>query len=79
MDDAQNITKDEMMLPRHATEKEPLTPDEQLIDNTFKQLLDDYLNSNHRRKIERITKAFNFANHGIDFHYLIVTLASQFQ
>ena len=62
MDDAQNITKDEMMLPRHATEKEPLTPDEQLIDNTFKQLLDDYLNSNHRRKIERITKAFNFAN-----------------
>ena len=62
MDDAQNITKDEMMLPRPAAEKEPLTPDEQLIDNTFKQLLDDYLNSNHRRKIERITKAFNFAN-----------------
>lgn len=39
-----------------------LSPDEQLIQNEFNALLNDYLNSNHRRKVEKITKAFNFAN-----------------
>ncbi|MDR2389545.1 MAG: RelA/SpoT family protein [Tannerellaceae bacterium] len=36
--------------------------EELLIQNEFDKLLKDYLNSNHRRKVERITKAFNFAN-----------------
>lgn len=36
--------------------------DEQLIQDEFNNLLNDYLNTNHRRKVERITKAFNFAN-----------------
>ena len=40
----------------------PLSPDEQMIQDGFNELLTDYLNSNHRRKVERITKAFNFAN-----------------
>ena len=35
--------------------------DELLIDNEFNALINDYLNSNHRRKIEIITKAFLFA------------------
>lgn len=39
-----------------------LSPDEQMIQDGFNELLTDYLNSNHRRKVERITKAFNFAN-----------------
>ena len=39
-----------------------LSADEQLIQEEFSNLLNDYLNSNHRRKVERITKAFNFAN-----------------
>lgn len=39
-----------------------LSPDEQMIQNGFNELLNDYLKSNHRRKVERITKAFNFAN-----------------
>jgi len=38
------------------------TSDEQMIQKEFDALLNDYLNSNHRRKVERITKAFNFAN-----------------
>lgn len=43
------------------------TPDiksaeEQMIQQGFDDLLNDYLNSNHRRKVELITKAFNFAN-----------------
>lgn len=39
-----------------------LSADEQMIQNGFNELLNDYLKSNHRRKVERITKAFNFAN-----------------
>lgn len=39
-----------------------LSADEQMIQDGFNELLEDYLKSNHRRKVERITKAFNFAN-----------------
>ncbi len=39
-----------------------MTADEKMIQDGFNELLKDYLNSNHRRKVERITKAFNFAN-----------------
>lgn len=42
-----------------------LTPqeqkDEEMINAAFQHLLDTYLASNHRRKVELITKAFNFA------------------
>lgn len=37
--------------------------EEQMIEDEFNALLSDYLASNHRRKVEIITKAFNFANH----------------
>lgn len=39
-----------------------MTADEKMIQDGFNELLEDYLNSNHRRKVERITKAFNFVN-----------------
>ena len=39
-----------------------MSADEKMIQDGFNELLQDYLNSNHRRKIERITNAFNFAN-----------------
>lgn len=35
--------------------------DEAMINAAFQHLLDTYLASNHRRKVELITKAFNFA------------------
>lgn len=35
--------------------------DEKLINEAFQELLDRYLSSRHRRKVEIITKAFNFA------------------
>ena len=48
-----------------ATHTHPLTPqeqkDEEMINAAFQHLLDTYLASNHRRKVEIITKAFNFA------------------
>ena len=35
--------------------------DEEMINQGFEKLLDSYLASKHRKKIEIITKAFNFA------------------
>lgn len=35
--------------------------DEQMVNDAFQVLLDSYLNSPHRRKVDIITKAFNFA------------------
>lgn len=45
---------------------ENLTPkeiaDEEMINEAFQKLLDDYLHTKHRKRVEIITKAFNFAN-----------------
>ena len=36
--------------------------DEEMINQAFHELLNDYLNTKHRKKVEIMTKAFNFAN-----------------
>ena len=36
--------------------------DEEMINQAFQELLNDYLSTKHRKKVEIITKAFNFAN-----------------
>ena len=36
--------------------------DEEMINQAFHELLNDYLNTKHRKIVEIITKAFNFAN-----------------
>ncbi|MDR1102520.1 MAG: RelA/SpoT family protein [Tannerella sp.] len=48
--------------------KEADTLDEQRIQEEFNLLIDDYMHTNHRRKVERITRAFQFAReaHGSD-------------
>ena len=35
--------------------------DNQLIGDAFQHLLDTYLSSRHRKKVDIVTKAFNFA------------------
>ncbi len=35
--------------------------DQQMVDQAFQHLLDTYTNSRHRKKVDLITKAFNFA------------------
>ena len=45
---------DEDMMKREAA-------DEKLINDAFQKLLNDYLASRHRKKVDLITKAFNFA------------------
>lgn len=42
-------------------DEEKLAAEEKMINDEFQALLNDYLNSNHRRKVEIITKAFNVA------------------
>ncbi|WP_071147858.1 RelA/SpoT family protein [Bacteroides ihuae] len=36
--------------------------DEEMIEQSFQELLNDYLKTKHRKRVEIITKAFNFAN-----------------
>lgn len=45
-----------------ATDKLVTLDDNELIQKEFDELLDAYVNSNHRKKTELITKAFNFAH-----------------
>ena len=40
-----------------------IDPEEQMVNDEFQQLVDAYLASKHRKKVEIITKAFNFAKH----------------
>ncbi len=42
-------------------DEDKLAKEEKMIDEEFRVLLNDYLTSNHRRKVEIITKAFNVA------------------
>jgi GTP pyrophosphokinase len=48
------MTMDEEMMKREAA-------DEQMINEAFEALLNSYLSSRHRKKVDIITKAFNFA------------------
>ncbi|MEA4917673.1 RelA/SpoT family protein [Proteiniphilum sp.] len=43
------------------SDEEKLVAEEQMVENEFQALLNDYLNSNHRRKVDVITRAYNMA------------------
>ncbi len=42
-------------------ERKPVIDDDELINGAFQKLLNSYLSSRHRKKVDLITKAFNFA------------------
>lgn len=46
---------------RYMSDEEKLVAEEQMVENEFQALLNDYLNSNHRRKVDIITRAYNMA------------------
>ena len=60
-------TKDTKDIKETGEAASVLSVDEQMIQDGFNALLNDYLKSNHRRKVERITKAFNFAKSSASF------------
>ena len=45
--------------------------DDQLINDAFQTLLNDYISSRHRKKVDLITKAFNFAKQAHTFMRLL--------
>ena len=46
----------------YMNEDNKIIDENKMIEDEFQALLDDYLSSNHRKKVEIITKAFNLAN-----------------
>mgnify|MGYP000837918051 FL=1 len=63
-------TKDTKDIKETGEAASVLSADEQMIQDGFNALLNDYLKSNHRRKVERITKAFNFANQALSLIHI---------
>ena len=51
--------------------------DEEMINQGFQHLLDSYLTSKHGRKVEIITKAFNFAKQAPLWIYIPNPLQNQ--
>ena len=46
---------------RNNIDKEREIAEEKLVGDAFQRLLNDYLSTRHRKKVDIITKAFNFA------------------
>lgn len=44
-------------------DKQKEIDEEKIINDSFQELISDYLNTKHRKRTDIITKAFNFANH----------------
>ena len=49
-------------MEENVSQKEKEKAEEEMIEQAFQELLNDYLATKHRKRVEIITKAFNFAN-----------------
>ena len=58
----QQLKKGEQNMEENVGQKDKEKVEEEMIEQAFQQLLNDYLATKHRKRIEIITKAFNFAN-----------------
>ena len=58
----QQLEKGEQDMEENVGQKDKEKVEEEMIEQAFQQLLNDYLATKHRKRIEIITKAFNFAN-----------------
>ena len=58
----QQLKKGEQDMEENVGQKDKEKVEEEMIEQAFQQLLNDYLATKHRKRIEIITKAFNFAN-----------------
>ena len=48
-------------MEENISQKEKEKAEEEMIEQAFQELLNDYLATKHRKRVEIITKAFNFA------------------
>ena len=58
----QQLKKGEQDMEENVGQKDKEKVEEEMIEQAFQQLSNDYLATKHRKRIEIITKAFNFAN-----------------
>ena len=58
----QQLKKGEQDMEENVGQKDKEKVEEEMIEQAFQQLLNDYLATKHRKRIKIITKAFNFAN-----------------
>ena len=58
----QQLKKGEQDMEENVGQKDKEKVEEEMIEQAFQQPLNDYLATKHRKRIEIITKAFNFAN-----------------
>ena len=58
----QQLKKGEQDMEENVGQKDKEKVEEEMIEQAFQQLLNDYLATKHRKRIEIITKAFIFAN-----------------
>ena len=49
-------------MEENISQKEKEKAEDEMIEQAFQELLNDYLGTKHRKRVEIITKAFNFAN-----------------
>lgn len=54
--------KERQYMEENVIQKEKEKAEEEMIEQAFQELLNDYLATKHRKRVEIITKAFNFAN-----------------
>ena len=52
-------------MEENISQKEKEKAEEEMIEQAFQELLNDYLATKHRKRVEIITKAFNFATRRI--------------
>ena len=52
-------------MEENISQKEKEKAEEEMIEQAFQELLNDYLATKHRKRVEIITKAFNFANQAL--------------
>mgnify|MGYP006956266446 CR=1 FL=1 len=55
----QQLKKGEQDMEENVGQKDKEKVEEEMIEQAFQQLLNDYLATKHRKRIEIITKAFN--------------------
>ena len=56
-----NTNKDTVMDEQNNIDKTREEAEEKLVNDAFQHLLDSYLSTRHRKKVDLITKAFHFA------------------
>ena len=62
-------------MEENVSQKEKEKAEEEMIEQAFQELLNDYLATKHRKRVEIITKAFNFESNAVRVNRTSCTLS----